>query len=251
MKKNSGLICAGGVTQSFLARMPSVLATVGPVYSVSLRVARRMANSLRAGYAIDDPSEFAACNSIWIAMPESAVDEIVEQVRGGLKDKIVVLCDSTRPANFIGVDSARAATLNAVDPNERVLTAEGHPDAVAVLRKIAARESRKLIELRRDSKALLVAGLQLASDLVLPPYAAAVESFRAAGFPRADAIRLAESLSDRALKSFSKAGRKAWSPAAAKALQRTLKDELESIRSAHPAIAEEFASAALQALRYF
>ena len=59
-RRATGLICAGGVSGSILARLPSVLAAVGPVLSSSQRIARRTANSLRAGRGEGDLFALAA-----------------------------------------------------------------------------------------------------------------------------------------------------------------------------------------------
>jgi hypothetical protein len=253
-KHDAGLICAGGVMQSFLARMPSVLASVGPVLSVSLRVARRMTNSLRVGRAVDDPDELRSCSLIWIVLPESSIERMLQQLGSVARNLAIVVCGSYRESSSIrlngNLDGARIATLNALDPGERVFAAEGHPDAIRSLRRATAEERRKIIELKPASKSLMIAGVHLAGDLVIAPFATAVESFRAAGFPRSEATRVAEILGLRALRSYSKAGRKAWSPGTAPALRRAIEEDLDAMRAADPAIAERFASAVDQALRY-
>jgi hypothetical protein len=249
-RASAGLICAGGITQSFVARLPSVLAAVGPVKSVSFRVARRLANSLRVGHAVEDSFALRDCESIWIAVPEAMLDGTIAELRH-LPRKQIVVCDSRRDSHSLKMNGARVATLNAVDTGERILAAEGHPDVLRLLRRVSTREHRKLIELRASSKPLFFAGINLASQLILPPFSAAVESLRAAGFPRAEATRTAEALGSRALRAYSKAGRKAWSPGAAPVLQEALEQDLNVIRSAEPGIAEVYAAAIAQALRYF
>jgi hypothetical protein len=54
-----------------------------------------------------------------------------------------------------------------------------------------------------------------------------------------------------ALRSYSKAGLKAWSRSDALNLRRTLAHELSAIRSAHPHLAAVYASGVEQALDYF
>jgi predicted deacylase len=53
------------------------------------------------------------------------------------------------------------------------------------------------------------------------------------------------------LHSYSKAGAKAWSRAAALDLRRMVTHELGSIRSAHPRLASLYAAGVEQALAYF
>ena len=78
--KPAGLIGAGGVNQSFLARLPAVLQRLGPVKGSSLRVSRRIANGLRAGFGVDDYRALAPCGFIWIQAPEASLDFIAAEL---------------------------------------------------------------------------------------------------------------------------------------------------------------------------
>src|SRR5450755_10928 len=97
-QKTVGLIGAGGVNQSFLARLPAVLEQLGPVKGSSLRVSRRIANGLRAGFAVDDYRTLVPCGFIWIMAPETALDFITAELASAvpLEGKTVVLCDALR-----------------------------------------------------------------------------------------------------------------------------------------------------------
>lgn len=248
MKKKSaaGLITAGGVGRSLVPRLPHLLASIGPVVASSLRVARRISNSLRAGRAAADFSALAACDLIWIAVPDAALDRVLRHLASQIRveGKMIVLCDSVRDSAFAAaLHQARVASLNAIDPEARSLVAEGHPAVVSELRRLAALEKRKLIEIHPSSKALYLAGSQLAGDLLLPWIAAAVESLRAAGFSRIEATHVVEMIGARSLRAYSKAGAKAWSGAAVY--------DLGAIRSAHPRLAALYAAGVAQALAYF
>lgn len=216
MKKQAaaGLITAGGIAQSLVPRLPHLLSSIGPVVSSSFRVARRIANSLRSGRAAGDFSALDPCELIWIAVPDSALDRVLRDLGSQSRPerKRIILCDSLRDsASVPPLYGARIATLNAIDTDARTLVAEGHPAALADLRRLAASEKRKLIEIRPSSKALYLAGSQLAGDLLLPWIAAAVESLRDAGFSRAEAMRVVEAIGAGALRRYGKAGAKAWS----------------------------------------
>jgi hypothetical protein len=213
----AGLVCAGGVTRSFLARMPKLLASIGPLKATSYRVARRISNLLHKGRAVDNYAALATCGAIWIAVPEKALSRIVSELPPGAP---AIVCDTFRKsADF---PRPRIATLHAIPPDERTLVAEGHPDAIRYLRRVAAADRRKLIEIRPESKPLLLAGMSFATHIALPWIAAAVESLRAAGLSRAEATRIVGQLGDRTLRSYAKAGTKAWTPAAEAELRRAL-----------------------------
>lgn len=255
-KSVAGLITAGGIGQSLVPRLPHLLASLGPVVASSFRVARRIANSLRAGHAAADDSGLDSCDLIWIAVPDAMLDRVMRELasQAGMEGKMIVLCDSARDsasASLLRGAGARVASLNAIDPGARTLVAEGHPAILSDLRRLAALDKRKLIEIRPSSKALYLAGSQLAGDLLLPWIAGAVESLRAAGFSRSEATRVVEMTGTHSLRSYSKAGSKAWSRAAAFDLRRTMAYDLGAIRSAHPHLAALYSAGVEQALAYF
>jgi len=94
----TALVCAGAVNRSFLARMPAFLRSVGPVKASSLRVARRIANTLHAGCAVDAYSALNGAGPIWIAVPEAALERIVLDVaaEAAVDGAMIVLCATRR-----------------------------------------------------------------------------------------------------------------------------------------------------------
>jgi hypothetical protein len=252
-----GLIAAGGVNQTFLARMPVLLARIGPVKGASMKVARRLTNSLRAGEAVPDYASLASCDLIWIAVPETGLDRVSRDLAAEmpLAGKTIVLCGSTRDSFWpspLLAGGALVATLNSVDESdERLFVAEGDPAAMRDLRRVIAVEKRKLIELRAASKALYLSGVHLATHLLMPWIAASVESLRDAGLSRTEATRVASALGGRALRAYAKAGPKAWSPTAANLLRLSISRDLDTIRGVDPKLAALYADGVEQALRYF
>lgn len=229
-EKRAGLVCAGGVNRSFIARMPSVLASLTAVKAGSFRVARRIANSLRAGSPVEYYSALAGCDVIWIALGEPALDRTVRELAAetALAGRIVILCGTVRESS--GVRALRTASLSAISPDERTLVAEGDAEAMRYLRRVANVEKRKLVEIRPGSQPLFIAGKHLATHIALPWIAAAVECLRAAGFSRIEATSVVEDLGTRTLKSYAKAGPKAWRRAAAAELRRGLEAKLPDPR---------------------
>ena len=90
-----GLVVAGSVSRSVLARLPALLARLGPVKASSFQMSRRVARSLKAGYAISDYSALEPCSLIWIAVPESTVDRVVLDLAAQtpLRGTMIVLCE--------------------------------------------------------------------------------------------------------------------------------------------------------------
>jgi hypothetical protein len=256
-QKLAGLIGAGGVNQSFLARLPAVLEQLGPVKGSSLRVSRRIANGLRAGFAVDDYLALLPCGSIWILAPEAALDCITAELASAvtLAGKTVVLCEALRDSlrsSLLRIKGARVVTLNCLpESSERKFVGEGHPAALTELRKLLALDRRKLIELRPATKPLYFAGAYLGSQLLMPWIAGAAESFRAAGFSRDEAVGAVEALGARALRAYAKAGDKAWNRATAERLHRALAHDLETLRFTDARLAALFADGSDRMLRYF
>jgi hypothetical protein len=224
-QKPAGLVCSGGVTRSFVARMPGLLSSIGPLKATSYRVARRISNSLRAGRAVENYSDLRTCHALWIVAADPVLDQIAAHLPPGVP---AVVCHTFRDSWHFG--PRPVATLHAIPPDERLLVAEGDPEVIRYLRRVAAADRRKLIEIHPASKPLLLAGVSLATHIALPWIAAAVESLRAAGLSRAEATRVVEQLGERTLRSYAKAGAKAWTAAAESELRRALEVNLSDPR---------------------
>lgn len=256
-RKPAGLVGAGGVNQSFLARMPAILEQLGPVKGSSLKVSRRIANGLRAGIGVADYRALEPCGLIWIYAPEAALDHLTAELACAvpLAGKTVILCDTLRDSlrpSPLRMAGARVATWNCIpESSERKFVGEGHPAALAELRKLLALDRRKLIELRPASKPLYLAGTYLGSQLLMPWIAGAAESLRAAGIPRAEAVSVVEALGSRALKAYSKAGDKAWDRSEAERLHRAIARDLEALRLTDARLAALFSDGSDRMLRFF
>ncbi|MDP9113566.1 MAG: DUF2520 domain-containing protein [Acidobacteriota bacterium] len=255
--KTAGLVGAGGVNQSFVARMPALLEQLGPVKGSSLKVSRRIANGLHAGVGVGDYRALAPCDFIWICAPEILLDALASQLAASqpLAGKTIVLCDVLRDSLWPGalrMAGARIATLNCLPESlEQKFVAEGHPRALAELRKLLARDRRRLIEIRPAAKPLYLAGVHLASHLLLPWIAGATESLRSAGFARSEAVSAVEALGERTLRAYGKAGNKAWNCAAAEQLRRAVDKDFDTLLQADARLAALFSDGGERMLRYF
>lgn len=257
VRKLAGLVGAGGVGRSFLARMPALLERVGPVKGTSLRVARRIANGLKAGQGVADYTALEPCELIWLAVSESSLDSIGAELASAIsiQGKIVVLCEAMRDSfwpSSLRTGGARVAALNCVpESGERVFVAEGHPDAVAELRRLLTLERRKLIDLRPAAKPLYLCGVHLGAHLLLPWIAGAVESLRAAGFSRDEAIRAVQAIGTATLRAYGKAGPKAWKRAAAERLHLAIERDIDAVRMTDPRLALLCTAGFAQTASYF
>jgi len=191
-----GLVSVGGAAGSYLARMNSFLAHLGPVKSSSFQVASRLSNALRHGYPVSYYANLELCPLIFIFEPEHSLDRVLRDVAAQMPvhRTMVVLCECTRDSlasNPLRAAGARIASLNQVEQSrDKLFVAEGDPHTLKALERLMDREKRKLVAMPPGAKPMFLAGVQLAKYLPLPMIAASVESLRAAGLPRAEAARL-------------------------------------------------------------
>ena len=257
-----GLVCAGGVNQSFLSRMPALLQHLGPIKASNFRVSRKIVKGLRAGYAASHYSALESCQLILVWLPEGKLDRIVRDmtVRTPIRPSpfsknMVVLCECTRDssaATALRGTGARVATLNLIpESGERLFVAEGHPAALRSVRTLLAEDRRRLIILKPHTKPLFFAGIHASSPLLLPWIAAGMASLRACGLSRSQAAWVGEVLGTRALRRYAKAGAKAWSRETEAELRRALDQGLPEIRSRYPRLADLYEEGILLALRQF
>ncbi len=257
-----GLVCAAGVNQSFLARMPALLARLGPIKASSYRVARQIANTLRTGEAASHYSVLEACPVIWTFVPEADLDRILRDLVAQTpfqetrrRRTMVVLCECVRDslaAGALRATGARVVSLNAIPGSrEQIFVAEGHRDTLRMLRRVLEEDKRKLIELKPGTKPLYFAGVHAAAPLLLPWIAAGIECLRAAGFTRVEAARVGEFLGVHALRSYIRAGAKAWNHKTAAALCLALSNDLSAIRTGNPRLADLYEQGIRAALATF
>jgi len=261
-EEGMGLVCAGGVNQSFLARMPALLQHLGPIKTESFRVSRQTANSLRAGYAASHYSTLEPCPLILVSAPEAKMDRILREMaartpirKAPLSKNMVVLCgcvrDSLAPSPLDGT-GARVASLNVIpDSREQIFVAEGHSDTVRCLRTLFAESRRKIIGLKPGTKPLFFAGIHAGAPLLLPWISLGMASLRAAGFSRSEAAFVGEFLGIRALRKYAKGGAKSWSRRTEAGLRRALDNDIPAIRSRDPRLAELYEQGIRLALAQF
>ena len=242
-----GLVLAGGLHHLFLSRMPTLLEQLGPIKATSFHVARRSANSLHAGYAVSPYSALEGCSLIWIAVAESAFDRVALDLAAQMPihRTMIVLCDMVRDSaspNPLRSAGARIATVNQVSVGRAaILMGEGHEDTLRRLRRLFAPEQRRFMEVLPAAKATYFAGVNLASQLLLPWIDAAAECLRNAGLSRAEATELIASLSERSVRSYSSAGRKAWNRRSAAMLRKALEKDAERLGALDPSLGALYA----------
>jgi hypothetical protein len=252
-----GLVAAGGVTRSLASRLPALMARLGPVKGVSFSTARRMTASLRAGQAVANYAALADCQAIWIEVPEVELESTVRDLEAQtpIHRTVVVICGSERESTAFEVlraRSGRVATLNEAGAGMRgVYVAEGHAEAVRLIRRLVESDRQRLLELRTGSKAAYLAGVHMATELLRPWVAAAIGCLQSAGIPRPEAAALAGELAARATRSHARLGEKPWGGATEAELRRLIESRVMELRARDQRGAELYSEGLRLTLAYF
>jgi hypothetical protein len=93
--------------------------------------------------------------------------------------------------------------------------------------------------------------VRFAAPLILPWIAGAIDSLRLAGFTRAEAAAVGESIGIRTLRKYAKAGPRAWNRKTAASLRHALEHDLSSIRSHDSRLSELYEQGIRAALNKF
>lgn len=210
------LVGAGSVSRSFLARIPKLADQLGPVKAPSFRVARRIVNSLRFGYAVREHADLRDARLVLIAVPDCRAAATLEELGAAVpdwRDRSVVLCGSRQNSRLLAALAARGASVASLDPipglrHDHYAIAGDRP-ALARLRSLLGEDARRAIEIHPDAKERFLSALWMASSGVMPVIDAAVMNLRRAGVARRVAVPIVEELVLKSVRGYSRAGRKA------------------------------------------
>jgi hypothetical protein len=210
-----GVIGAGGLSKSLIGRLPRKSRQIGPVAGVSFRVASRMANSLRAGYAARNADDLDGTPVILFHAPADQVPVIAELLEGGQigwKDKSLIFCDCDVPVPVL----ERFQTLGASTAVARqfgitgAIMVAGTPAALAGAHRLAAELRMRAIEVTAGTSDLFAATLTLATAALTPLVNRAATQLRASGLRDKDAVAVASTLFENTIQEYRHSGKQSW-----------------------------------------
>jgi predicted short-subunit dehydrogenase-like oxidoreductase (DUF2520 family) len=251
-----GLIAAGATAKACVTSM-RLAERLGPVAASSYRVASRIANTLRAGYAVKSYAEVKGANPVVVCVPDSALPRTIQSVStAGIQWKgVVALLYSTRrdsreirPLREAGAFTGSMRPLEGVP--DRFLV-EGDKQSVAVARRIVQQARGKIVELNGNTAGAYLAAVSFSSSLFIPMLEASIECLRMAGVGSMEASRLAETLFERSLRAHRHGGRKSWSGPLAAGDEEEIRRELEALESHNPLLANYYREVCRFALELF
>ncbi len=251
-----GLVGAGSLSRSFLARLPALHERLGPVLAPSQRLASRLVNVLRAGRAVERYEELEDSSVVLVAVPDSLLPQVVAGLAAGVSDwtgRTVLLCD-TREDCLVLQDLAKRGAATAsltplAGPKPRYIV-EGDRRAVREARSLVHGSGAQVWEMPCGNKPFFFAALTFSSG-VLPVADAAARCLRAAGLPAPACTSLNQELLDRTLRAYLHGGRKAWGGVVADGDAAQAARELAALEGADPSLARAYRQLARFALEWF
>lgn len=252
-----GLVGAGALSRSFVTKLPALRGRLGPVLAPCQRLATRLVNTLRAGYAVQRYEELEAAETVLIAVPDKMLAEVIAALaKAGLEwsGKIVLLCDSRMDSSALGAlarHGAMTASLSVIPGLALRYVAEGERRAVREARSLVEQDGARVYELPEGGKAVFLAALSLTGSLALPVVDAAARCLRAAGLPAPASDGVCEQLLLKTLRAYLHAGRKAWSGILADGESAEVAREVAALQRTDPSLAEAYRTLARLALQRF
>ena len=240
-----GLVVEGNSTGSALLRLPAMAEELGPIKAATLRVARRLSNFLRAGYAVSDYEELQAAKLILLRVPDSAVPRIVDELCASelaFSGLSFVLCESWLFSDVLDPLRARGAsvaTLVAVPSKRRNwFVVEGQPTAMRQVRRLIERNDARTLELHPNTKQLCFAAQLLSTTLPQFLFITAQNALRAAGITGNHLHTVLNEMATEMLRAFLKGARVNWSGPLTDCSAETAKAHFDALRQSNPQIAE-------------
>ena len=214
MKKLSpvAVVATGKLMHSFVRDLPAFRERLGLVKAVSLRVASRITNALRAGIPVENCESIGDFRTVLICVPDEAARETVAELAAcdvEWRRRTVLLCDSQLTSDALRPLKERGAHVAAFDMpagGRGMLLADGDRSAITEVKALAGRGVR-IVKVFPYQKSRFYEGLALAS--LCGPLAALVgEHFRAAGLTPAQAKPIVESVFAESVRDYLRSGRK-------------------------------------------
>lgn len=239
-----GLVVEGNSTDSAILRLPKIAEELGPIKSAALRVARRLSNLLKAGYAVAEYEDLQPARLVLLYVPDGAVPRIVDELcRSELvfRDLCFVLCESwlltdvLEPLKMRGASVATLVQVPTIGRNWFAL--DGQLTATRQVRRLLETNGARGLELRAGTKPLYFAATLLATVLPIPLFVAAQQALRESGVSGNHLHTLMREMTEAMFRDFSKSARLAWGGPLTECSDETAHEYLEILRRNEPQLA--------------
>lgn len=238
------LVTAGLVNGTLLARNPALCKEVGPVIAPSIRLASRVTNTLRTGYATRDWHDLAKCPMWLFSAPDDRLDRLVGaalETGIDLRARTVLLVDSRRDsgalAPFRGSGAVAASILHIGRPERAEYMLEGDATAVRRARGWLQGAGLKVHIVPPSTRHVYSAATLLASHAALTLLDTAVDCLRDSGIGGAAAHDLLTEAAGPPIRAFLRGGRRLRRPVVTEQQRNGIASGLRSLRQQSPALA--------------
>ncbi|MDX2153813.1 MAG: hypothetical protein SFV54_23930 [Bryobacteraceae bacterium] len=161
MKKARPLALVGaGPAEGFsLVRRPGILMRLGPVKSSSYRLASRIANALRHGFAVRECDDLDEAGVILLCAPDTQLSEIVDELAASgrpWRGRTVIVCGSGSGSEVLAPLAQQGAAVGSVcqvgELTPPRYLAEGDRPALREVRGLFTGDGSRLIEINKGMK---------------------------------------------------------------------------------------------------
>ena len=210
-----GILGAGAVSKSLVGRIPINMRNLGPVVAASYRVASRIANTLRAGYAARSANELDAVAVVLVhSRPDQAslLFEMLEAAEIEWDGKAVIFCDCDDDPEVrarLRAKGASTAVARHFGIPGRILVA-GNGAALKAALRIAHELKLKPVGILPDAPDVFDAAVTLATAAITPLIDRAAGLLRDAGIRDAEAARIASALFLQTASDYAHSGKQSW-----------------------------------------
>ncbi|HBY58586.1 MAG TPA: hypothetical protein DEH78_02110 [Solibacterales bacterium] len=209
------LVGSGPAELFNIVRRASVLRRLGPVKSTSLRLASRMANTLRHGHAVREYEELADAGTTLLCMPEEQLAQTVAELAEAeisWRSRVVILCggppgsEALAPLARLGASVASLCEIPDLTPAR--FLAEGDRAALRESKRLFCGDGARLLEIEKGAKTACIAGFALLASRFPPLIDEVIRQLAAAGLSRSQAAPIVERMLVAGVRGYFRGGRR-------------------------------------------
>jgi hypothetical protein len=210
-----GILGAGAVSRSLVGRLPINMGNLGPVAAASFRVASRIANTLRAGYAARSASELNAAAVVLVHSPPDQACLLLQMLEAAeiqWDGKAVIFCDCDDAPEVrarLRARGASTAVARHFGIPGRILVA-GNGVALTAALRIAHELKLKPVGILPDAPDTFDAAVTLATAAITPLLDQVAGLLREAGIRDAEAAQIASALFAQTASDYAHSGKQSW-----------------------------------------
>ena len=210
-----GVLGAGAVAKSLIGRLPARARDLGPVSAVSFRLASRIANALRAGYAARTADEMNVADVVLFHSPPEQAEALLEMLDSAeihwIGTALIFCdCDDVRAARArFQAKGASTAVARQFGIPGRIVVA-GNGSALTAANHIVRELKLKAVEILPGATDIFDAAVTLGNSAITPLIDHAAGLLRDAGIRDAEAAQIASALFSQTASEYARSGKQSW-----------------------------------------